>query len=161
MSPRGLGPSWGCTAINLRSPDTVVSRERSKVDQGPQTESQHPKKMLRSEVIVPKKPMGATEEALQPKATCKKDADHTKAKSTKKRERETEPIKVQKRRKMPVTHKYVVDESDGELNLEDSPGVTLEEVHHKDMEPVDHDSRETVEGCPPRRSLPKSPYPSP
>ena len=46
----------------------------------------------------------------------------------------------------------MVDESDGELNLEDSPGVTLEEAHLDDMGPVDDDSRDTVEGYHPRWS---------
>ena len=78
-------------------------------------------------------------------------------KSTKKRGRETEPTKVQKRRKTTVAQKYVVDESDEGLNLKDSPGMTLEEAHPEDIEPVDDDSRDSVEGCTPRRGPPKTP----
>ena len=91
-----------------------------------------------------------------------KDLDHTKVKSSmKKRRREAGPTEVQKRQKTPVAQKYVVDESDGELNLEESPGVTLEEAHLDDMGPVDDDSRDTVEGYHPRRSPAMKPYTSP
>ena len=78
----------------------------------------------------------------------------------KKKRRESEPIEVQKRQRTPVTRKYVVDELDGELNLEDSPGMTLEEAHLGDMEPVDEDSRDTVEGYHSPQSPAMKPYPS-